>query len=429
MPESFQEKVISDYLHLFDCMQNTDYPQDSNYRVNLLISLRPHTYRIFSNGIYGRMLSAYSFGPPIMKEHPVDLDLLFKKRFDYYTKLSHASIGNPESWNSAYKQLMIINNYFDGQFKKMISNLCFFNVRTSLAEYAKILGNRVWIQGNSIKHSSFTVCDNEYKLNNITIPRAIGCGNSTVFTGRDDNTIPNLFYTTPYLDYSIQCLLVMQYFRGKMQIFAGNSVEYGLDAVMLKNVYAEWSKVLDDERVEQLRIAVQHLFKCKILLKSIMDFEDYQILDISESLKETSRLYLSPSGIELMDMFEQSSVLLEMLRECVWHEYREQSNLYCNRCSYDLIRDGKQNELFIELLEYVEILRQAEEAFFFSPDSINLSEYREIFGSNLVVEKLILGIERSLRASEKIYTPIIARKFDQVCEQVKESRKALWGDG
>lgn len=86
MPESFQEKVISDYLHLFDCMQNTDYPQDSNYRVNLLISLRPHTYRLFSNGIYGRMLSAYSFGSIIMKKCPVDLNLLFKKRFDYYTK-------------------------------------------------------------------------------------------------------------------------------------------------------------------------------------------------------------------------------------------------------------------------------------------------------------------------------------------------------
>jgi len=428
LPESFQEQVIADYLHLFDCMQNTDYPEDSNYRVNLLISLRPHTYRTFSNGIYGRMLSAYSFIPAIVKNNPVDLNQLFNKRFNYYTKMVNTNIGNPESWNRCYEQLMLVNNLFDGQFKKMICNLCFFNVRTSLAEYAKILGNRIWIQGNSSKSEFFIISGDEYKFNDITVPRAIGCGESIVFTGIDGSIIPNFFYTTPKLDYTIQCLLVMQYFRGKMQIFTGGGVEYGLDAITLQTVYAEWKKVLDDEHVKQLSVAVQHLYECEILLKSIMDFEDYQELDVSKSLKDTSRLYLSPRGIELMDMFEQSSVLLEMLRECVWHEYRGQDNNFYNRCSYELIRDGKQNELFIDLLEYVEMLCQAEEEFFFSPNSINLCEYREIFGFNLVVERLMSGIEKSLRISGKIYSTMIAKKFNQVLEQIKECKKVLWGD-
>ena len=428
MPESFQERVIADYLHLFDCMQNTDYPQDSNYRVNLLISLRPHTYRMFSNGIYGRLLSAYSFAAPIIKEHSVDLNLLFKKRFDFYTGMSHTNIGNPESWDRCYEQLMLVNNLFDGQFKRMISNLCFFNVRTSLAEYAKILGNRAWIQGNSLKSDFFIISSDEYKFNDITVPRAIGCGNSIVFTGIDDSIIPNIFYTSPYLDYSIQCLLVMQYYRGKMQIFTGGGVEYGLDALPLQKVYAEWEKILDDERVKQLSIAMQHLYECKILRKSIMDFEDYQTLDVSKSLKDTSRLYLSPRGIELMNMFEQSSVLLEMLRECAWHEYRGQDNNYYNRCSHELIRNGKQNELFIDLLEYIEMLRQAEEEFFFSLNNINLCEYRNMFGYNLAVERLMLGIEKSLRFSGKLYNTMIAKKFNQVLERIQESKKALWGD-
>ncbi len=428
MPESFQEQVIADYLHLFDCMQNTEYPQDSNYRVNLLISLRPHTYRIFSNGIYGRMLSAYSFVSPILKENSVDLNLLFKKRFDFYTEMSHTNIGNPESWERCYEQLMLVNSLFDGQFKRMISNLCFFNVRTSLAEYAKILGNRVWVQGNSARSEFFTISSDEYKFNDITVPRAIGCGNSIVFMGIDGFIIPNFFYTTPYMDYSIQCLLVMQYFHGKMQIFTGGGVEYGLDSMMLKDVYAEWKKVLDDEHVKQLNIAVQHLYECKILRKSIMDFEDYQVLDVSKSLKDTSRLYLSPRGVELMNMFRQSSVLLEMLRECAWHEYRGQDSNYYNRCSYELIQNGKQNELFIDLLEYIEMLCQAEEDFFFSPNGINLCAYREIFGYNLVVEGLMLGVEKSLRISGKLYNTLIAKKFNQVHERIEESKKTLWSD-
>ena len=198
MPESFQEQVIADYLHLFDCMQNTEYPQDSNYRVNLLISLRPHTYRIFSNGIYGRMLSAYSFVSPILKENSVDLNLLFKKRFDFYTEMSHTNIGNPESWERCYEQLMLVNSLFDGQFKRMISNLCFFNVRTSLAEYAKILGNRVWVQGNSARSEFFTISSDEYKFNDITVPRAIGCGNSIVFMGIDGSLSKLFLYNSLY---------------------------------------------------------------------------------------------------------------------------------------------------------------------------------------------------------------------------------------
>lgn len=416
MPESFQEHIIADYLHLFDCMQNTDYPPDSNYRVNLLISLRPHTYRVFSNGMYGRMLAAYSFVSPIIKNTSVDLNLLFSKRFDYYTSRMSKSIGNPESWDRCYEQLMLVNNLFDGRFKKMISNLCFFNVRTSLAEYAKILGNRAWIQRNLIRSDFFVISGDEYKLNDITVTRAIGCGNSIVFTGSDGFIIPNFFYTTPCVDYSIQCLLVMQYFRGKMQIFTGGGVEYGLDAMTLQNVYTEWKNVLDDEHVKQLQFALQHLYECKILLKSIMDFDDYQILDTSKSLKDTSRLYLSPRGIELMNMLEQSSVLLEMLRECAWHEGTGQENNYYNKCSYELVREGKQTELFINLLEYVEVLRQTEEEFFFSQNGINLCEYREMFGFNLVVERLMLGIEKSLRVSDKIYNTTIAKKFNQVLE-------------
>ena len=230
------------------------------------------------------------------------------------------------------------------------------------------------------------------------------------------------------MDYSIQCLLVMQYFHGKMQIFTGGGVEYGLDSMMLKDVYAEWKKVLDDEHVKQLNIAVQHLYECKILRKSIMDFEDYQVLDVSKSLKDTSRLYLSPRGVELMNMFRQSSVLLEMLRECAWHEYRGQDSNYYNRCSYELIQNGKQNELFIDLLEYIEMLCQAEEDFFFSPNGINLCAYREIFGYNLVVEGLMLGVEKSLRISGKLYNTLIAKKFNQVHERIEESKKTLWSD-
>lgn len=428
MPENFQERIIIDYLHLFDCMQNTDYPKDSNYCVNLLVSLRPHTYRIFSNGIRGRMLDAYPIEAAILKQHSVDLAELFRKRFDYYTALAPKLIGNPEAWRVSYNELMLINHAFDGQYKNMISNLCFMNVRSSLTQYAKIFANRFWIQRNQIKSDAFAVISNKFTINNITVSRAIGCGNSMMFTGEYNPAIPNFFYTTPDMDYSVLCLLVMQYFRKKMHFFSGGIVEYGLDAQPLGTIYEEWRNVLDEERVKHLSCALQHLFECKILRKSIIDFDDYQTLDTLESIDGSSRLYISPRGIELMDMLERDSILLEMLRECAWRDYRNHEGNYCKECSYELVQNGETSKLYIDLLEYIETLCQAEEEFFFSQGNANLYEYRKLFGDDLVVEWLVHGVENSLRVSGNMYNPIITEKFYNLKKQISESKKILLGN-
>lgn len=193
LPEDFQEHIIADYFRLFSCMQNTIYPEDSNYRVNLMISLRPHTYRIFFNGMRGRMLAAYPLETPIIKSHAVDLTSLFQNRFDYYTSMSPKVIGNLESWNVCYEQLMLINQAFDSRYKNMISNLSFMNVRASLAEYAKIFTNRFWVQHIHADSGAFSVFPHELTINNVTVIRALGCGNSKIFTGEYNPIIPNFF--------------------------------------------------------------------------------------------------------------------------------------------------------------------------------------------------------------------------------------------
>lgn len=427
LPEVFQERIIIDYFHLFAAMQNTEYPQDSDFRINLLISLRPHTFRNISKGMHGRRLSAFPQNI-ITKNYSVDLEKLFKKRFDFYTKFLQEKIGNSESWKDSYEKLMLINQMFDGKYKNMICNLCFMNIRAALAEYSKILSNRFWIQKDHEKLDAFTISANEFAINNITVLRAIGCGNSSVFTGDYNHIIPNFFYTTRNEDYSIQCLLVMKYFRKKLQIFAGGTVEYGLDAEELRVVYSKWNYVLDEERVKQLRCALEYLFECKILRKSIIDFDDYRTIDTLESLDETSRLYISPRGIELMNMFDRDSILLEMLRESAWRNYNGREEEYSCKSSYELIQTGHQSDLYIDLLEYVEALLQAEEEFFFSQQRINLYEYCNLFGDELVTELLISGIEKSLRYSGMIYNSIIARKYNQVIERIAECKTVLLGE-
>lgn len=156
---------------------------------------------------------------------------------------------------------------------------------------------------------------------------------------------------------------MIKYFQKKTLIFPGGYTEYGVNAAPLKYVYEEWTQLLDEERVRQLNYALKHLFDCKILRKSILDFDEYQLLDTQGVLNENSRLYLSPKGEELLSMLENNSILFEMLRECAWRDY--DGHNYSRECSYILVKNNEKITLYLDLLEYVDSLRQTEEDFFF----------------------------------------------------------------
>lgn len=49
LPEKYQSETIAKFLKFHECMRNTDYPNNQEYYINLLISVRPHTYRIYRN--------------------------------------------------------------------------------------------------------------------------------------------------------------------------------------------------------------------------------------------------------------------------------------------------------------------------------------------------------------------------------------------
>lgn len=426
LPETFQERVIIDYFHLFSNLQNIIYPEDADFRVNLLISVRPHTYRIILNGVQGRMLSSYAMRSVILKDHCVDLSSLFEKRFEYYAESHREKIGNIDSWKMSYQSLMLVNHIFDGKYKNMISSLCFYNIRQALAEYSKVLSNRFWIQGNAQKESAFSISYSDFCINNVTVIRAVGCGNYPLFTGKNDSIIPNFFYTTHEKDYTVQCLLVIKYFQKKTLIFPGGYTEYGVNAAPLKYVYEEWRQLLDEERVRQLNYALKHLFDCKILRKSILDFDEYQLLDTQGVLNENSRLYLSPKGEELLSMLENNSILFEMLRECAWRDY--DGHNYSRECSYILVKNNEDITLYLDLLEYVDSLRQTEEDFFFANINIDRYEYQNIFGTTLAVEYIMRGVENSLRLSGQIYHPEIAKKYSSVKENILDTKQRLLDD-
>lgn len=432
LSEQQQHEVIEEYLHFYGCMNNTDVPEKLDYRINMLISVRPHTLRLYRHKDLVekyRGLEAFSLATnTVLKKNAIDLSLFFKKRFDYYTSKSSAIIGNKETWEECYDNLMLLNDAFEGKYKTMIVNLCFFNVRAALAIYSKILSNRFWIQGNRTKEIFFTVNTKQYNFNNINVIRAIGCGNSAVFTGSNDSVIPNIFKTTEKEDYSIFCLLVMRFFIRKIANEDDSiDVTYGENAMELGEILQQWTCTVGEERKNQLHIALEYLFEIKVLRKSIEDTEDIETLDKLESLNDDSKLYISPRGYELMAMLSRDSVYFEMLRECAWREYNGREKIYSRQSSYELLIQKKQDIIFLDLLEYIDFLREQEENVFFDPsENINLDEYRNAFGLTMMVTHLLTGVERSLIYSGLFYNYEVNKKFNTVKKNIDESTQRLW---
>lgn len=428
LPEKEQNKVIEEYLHLFECMNNTDFPEDSEYRINLLISIRPHTLRIYQNSEMSgnfRRLEAFPVATNVvLKKNAVELSQMFKKRFDYYTKCLSKPIGNKESWDESYKILMTLNESFDGKYKDMILNLCFMNIRGALAVYSEIFANRFWVQGNRLKESIFTINSQEYSFNNINVIRSIGCGNTAAFTGNGDSVIPNFFLSSEFDDdYSIYCLLVMNYFilmsRRKEPT---QDITYGQSVMKLQEVRENWEKILGEECAQKLYKALIYLFVKKILRKSIEDVDDFATMDTEDSLDGNSRLYISPLGCELWAMLSRDSVLLEMLRECAWRDYNKRGDSYSYLSSYELLIQHEQYKIFIDLLEYIDYLREQEEKIFFvSNESFNIRLYRQSFGSSMGVQQLLRGVENSLNYSGIMNMPIVLDKFRRIRRRIEES--------
>ncbi len=431
LPEKEQHKVISRYLHFFGCMKNTDIAEDNTYRVTMLISVRPHTLRLYRNkgSIQNfRGLEAFSIATnTVLKKNSIDLAVFFKRRFDYYTSRSPKSVGNRDSWEDCYKNLMQLNNAFEGKYKSMITNLCFYNVRAALAAYSKVFANRFWIQGNRAKEMFFTVDPQEYGFNNINVIRAIGCGNSAVFTGAEDSIIPNLFLTTEKVDYSIACLLVIQYFINRNTDKNGTvDITYGENAKELGEVRRQWTIAVGKKRADMLNKAMLYLFENKVLRKSIEDVDDIETMDTVQSLKDNSKLYISPRGYESMMMLSRDSVLLEMLRECAWRDYDCRERNYSKLSSYELMIQRKQDKIFLDLLEYIDYLREQEENIFFDPkDEIDLAAYRDAFGSTMMVSHLLDGVEKSLNYSGLINKDTLSNMLSTVRSRIYEGTKRL----
>lgn len=226
-----------------------------------------------------------------------------------------------------------------------------------------------------------------------------------MYFGGKECLIPNIFYTTPQNDYSVHCLLIIQYFANRRE-----GEDYGVNAQKLGEIKFELNNIFTSEYVKQFEFAIKYLFDKKVLRKSIYTKDD---ADAIEALDDNSELYISPLGNELFNMLSRDSVFFEMLRESSWRNYDNRE--YSNDPSIILTKSKDYNKIYIDLLDYVDYLSEKEDDIYIRGIKRNkIQEFFSAFGYSIVTNRLLEGIKNSMKYS---YT-------DNKCENVEKKKEA-----
>ncbi len=407
--------IIESYFKIYACMHNTI----NEPIVNLLINLRPHSFRFLKQDIvpqyansYGNYLNSESYR--LIKNEIPDIRIIFKKRFE--DAIQHTpEPGNPATWEIAKNIFYEIIDDFDDSVIKMISDLCHMNIRAITDCFQLILSNRVWCQ----EFREYTEYPNvnkiDYHFDIVNVVRTLACGENPIYTGKkdiqfnpknlsnvqsrpsfDDSNvfIPNLIADVNTKECDVLPLIIIKYLDGYFspEINTQLQTEFIPRNTLSNNLMEIFGGNIDKERIEQ---TIDFLFENRIIRKSIISKDSDEKIN---TLEEDDYLYLTLKGSRLFIMLESDSVLLEIYREDVKRIYNDEKSY---KSSYELIFNNEREILFMDLIELVYELYYSEDNY---QKHIQKSEEVSSFYSMdfPITQQVLSGVKKSLSRSQNI---------------------------
>lgn len=124
-------------------------------------------------------------------------------------------------------------------------------------------------------------------------------------------------------------------------------------------------------------------------------------------------------------MLERDTVLLEMLREAAWRDYECRSD-YSDCSSSELMFQGRQDKIFLDLIEYIDYLSETED------DILGIvkyqhkaQQYKDIFGKSPQCRVLLDGLRNSLNYSGIMQNSDVGIKFRRLENKVNSLMTAF----
>lgn len=387
----FHRPVVEVARHLHSCFSCAD---GKDLLLKTIVSLRAYTFR--SN--IDRQLEARREQierNTIFKRDTVDLQKIFEARFD---DLQDA-LGTEEkarvktSYEDAVMQVRIVSQQINNSFAQIIMRLANCNLCNAMIMYNTVLVNTEWISRNETEDSGgFQVSAGNYRLTAKNVIRALACGNETAYSDKYTNFFPNLLHNGKEEGAELINLLILRYLIRK-----GATDLYGETYVQRCDIIQEIADVFIKSSDSEIKVerwheriidSLNYLYDSGILLRSIYDIESLNDDQIERKYSRAFKLYVSPRGLVLYELFSQNALLLELYRDSIYVDLHNNDRLTNDMRTYETMH--YLIEYTAKLFEYEK--RNIGEAL------ANLRKYQEYFGDELLVSPLLEGITKNINS-------------------------------
>ncbi len=399
-----QQEMISLLIDVFECLGNDGINGKGKWSAFVVAAVRPAEYRKIKThekiASYADMSmwhkvkvnSAELFNRAV----GIDADAVDGERVigvDSETVLSGSREFRTE--------LAVLSRKFDRKYADMIERLCFYSADLIRQAYKRILLNTTWVREKNFRFSVEEGRGEEITFNNITCIRALACGDDKVYRrwgdldkmAEIDKLLPNILYNEENADYGLLNLYTMKYYLRQYE----PQMEWGEKYIVLKDYVDCFTSLLGID-TETCVFVTDYLFRREILRKSFYDVEEAAGVLYNQDWGTDNKLYITSRGKKMWDMFRDDSVLLELCREDMYLE--EPANEDEKRCSYDLMIEKKQCDLFLMLLKIIGDIFEQELSYYQAAcRNGNRERYRKAFGRQPVALILLEGVTRSIQYS------------------------------
>ncbi len=407
--------ILDSYIKIYACMHNIS-PRPI---VNLLVSLRPHSFRYLRNDITHQYISSYGNYLQLeiyrlIKNEIPDIKKIFITRFENAIK-NTPKPGNPSTWDAAKKVFYEIINDFDDNLVSMISDLCHMNIRAITDCFQMILSNRVWCQEFDEDTGHPTVRQSDYRFDVVNVIRTLACGENPIYTGNNDiqfNSnnaagiqarpsfddskvfIPNLFINLVTRECDVLPAVIVQYLDGYFSSMSGTPphTEFITKDVLCDNLYIAFCRNVSKEQIIKV---VDYLFENRIVRKSIISKDSDESINL---LRGDDYIYLTLKGSRLLQMLESDSVLLEVYREDIRRYYSDDTYY---KSSFEMISSNNRFLLFEDLIKLADEIYHNEDMYqgYIVRNASSTSFYTATFP---ITTRILNGIEKSLTRSQNL---------------------------
>lgn len=389
-------------LSLWSCLKNQPKDAPKVWSSCIVISCRHYVYRMILNHaveekyiiqsrIDSQTLESYPINDEVNISKPVKLSNIIEKRVQALSQLN-----DNKRWNDAWEVVEYILIKTDDKFGDFITAICINNLRKALAVLKEVVFNKKWIQRNWFEKEKTRGAFNikyvgQYNISPPCLLRAISLGEGNTY---DENSIiPNILMNTYDANSDLITLIVLK-------AFMNQSSEKAIDWRTSLNRYkiTENLKIIiqKDEIHQYIDLAVEHLIKKRLFLRSKNCVQDDGI-DITEgNIASIEKIYVSRAAFALWNQLGRSSILLELFTDDIYIEYKSE---LIERLSFPFLFDARTFEICIgfvsEMIEVEKNLRiDAKNKGF-------LQKMNSMIGSEFVTKQLLNGLISSRNAYYK----------------------------